>query len=266
MNYFSNINGEGTLLRKVQLRLLDILVEIDKVCRKHDIQYWIDFGTLLGAVRHGGFIPWDDDIDVTMPTDDYHRFLEIAPKELPNNLFLQTKDTDPSYRLLIDKVRDKSSLYITKHEDFTRDYNKGLYIDIFEAKPYPKVNRKLQKFIMHWYQKTCHFFSVKQSVNLKNHLASIVFPIIKLSLDIVWGMINLGKKTNIGYAKQFNVYGNSYPHNIVFPLKDISFEGKTFLGPSNPNKYLSSIYGDYMKLPNKEQQHTHIIYVDLDLP
>lgn len=266
MEDFSEYNGEGTLLRKVQLRLLDILVEIDKICRKHDIKYWIDFGTLLGAVRHRGFIPWDDDIDVTMPTEDYHRFLEIAPKELPNSLFLQTKDTDPSYRLLIDKVRDNNSLYITKHEDFSRDYNKGLYIDIFEAKPYPKVNPKLQKLIMHWYQKTCHFFSVKQSVNLKNHLASIVFPIIKLSLDIVWGMINLGKKTNIGYAKQFNVYGNSYPHNIVFPLKDISFEGKTFLGPSNPNKYLSSIYGDYMKLPNKEQQHTHIIYVDLDLP
>ncbi|MBQ9471461.1 MAG: LicD family protein [Bacteroidales bacterium] len=263
MDDFSHINGEGTLLRKVQLRLLDILIEIDRICRKHNIQYWIDFGTLLGAVRHGGFIPWDDDIDISMPSEDYHRFLEIAPKELPDNLFLQTKETDPSYRLLIDKVRDKNSLYITKHEDFTKDYNKGLYIDIFEAKPYPNANPKLQKFIMHWYQKTRHFFSVKQSVTLKNHLATIIFPIIKLNLDVVWGLINLGKKTNIGYAKQFNVYGNSYPHDIVFPLKDITFEGKTFLSPSNPDKYLSSIYGNYMKLPKKEQQHTHIIYVDL---
>ena len=263
MEDFSQYNGEGTTLRKVQLRLLDILIEIDKICRKHDIKYWIDFGTLLGAVRHGGFIPWDDDIDVTMPTEDYHRFLEIAPTELPDTLFLQTKDTDPSYRLLINKVRDNNSLYITKHEDFSRDYNKGLYIDIFEAIPYPDVNPKLQKYIMHWYQKTCHFFSVKQSVSFKNHLASIVFPIIKLNLDIIWGVLNLGKKKCIGYAKQFNVYGNSYPQNIVYPLKDISFEGYTFLGPSNADKYLTNIYGDYMKLPKKEQQHAHIIYVDL---
>ncbi len=263
MEDFSQFNGEGTLLRKVQLRLLDILVEIDKICRKNDIKYWIDFGTLLGAIRHGGFIPWDDDIDVTMPTEDYHRFLEIAPKELPNTLFLQTKETDPSYSLLINKVRDKNSLYITKHEDFSRDYNKGLYIDIFEATPYPSVNPKLQKFIMHWYQKTCHFFSVKQSVTLKNHLATIVFPIFKLGLDIIWGVLNIGQKMKVGYAKQFNVYGNSYPREIVYPLNDISFEGKTFLGPSDPDKYLTSIYGDYMTLPKKEQQHTHIFYVDL---
>ena len=263
MEDFSEYNGEGTALRKLQLRLLDILVEIDKICRKHGIQYWIDFGTLLGSVRHGGFIPWDDDIDVTMPTKDYYRFLEIAPKELPDSLFLQTKETDPSYRLLINKVRDRNSLYITKHEDFSRNYNKGLYVDIFEATPYAAVQPKLQKFIMKWYQKTCHFFSVKQSVNLKNHLAAIVFPIIKINLDIIWGILNLGQKKYIGYAKQFNVYGNSYPSDIVFPLKDISFEGKTFLGPSNPDKYLTSIYGNYMTLPKKEQQHTHIIYFDL---
>lgn len=265
MEDFSQYNGEGTELRKIQLRLLYILVEIDNICRKHNIKYWIDFGTLLGAVRHKGFIPWDDDIDVTMPSEDYRRFMEIAPKELPDTLFLQTKETDPSYRLLINKVRDKNSLYITKHEDFTRDYNKGLYIDIFEATPYAAVRPKLQKFIMRWYQKTCHFFSVKQSVSLKNHLAAITFPIIKLNLDIVWSILNIGPKKNIGYAKQFNPYGNSYPQDIVFPLKNIVFENKTFLGPSDPDKYLTSIYGNYMTLPPKDKQHTHIIYANLDV-
>ena len=82
MEDYSKYNGDGTTLRKMQLRILDILVEIDRICRKHDIKYWIDFGSLLGAVRHGGFIPWDDDIDVAMPSEDYQRFLEIAPKEL----------------------------------------------------------------------------------------------------------------------------------------------------------------------------------------
>ena len=63
---FSKYNGEGTMLRKAQLRMLDILVEVDKVCKRHNIPYWVDYGTLLGAVRHGGFIPWDDDLDISM--------------------------------------------------------------------------------------------------------------------------------------------------------------------------------------------------------
>lgn len=264
MDDFSHINGEGTLLRKVQLRLLDILVEIDKICRKHNIKYWIDFGTLLGAVRHGGFIPWDDDIDVSMPTEDYRRFLEIAPKELPENLFLQTKSTDPSYHFLLNKVRDNNSFFITQHEDFTKDYNKGLYIDIFEVVPYPKVNQQFQKKLMHWINKISFFYSVKQSVTLKNHLASITFPIFKFVLDMIWGLLNLKPKNRYGYEKRFNPYGNSYTTDMVFPLKDIVFEGKTFVGPADPDRYLTSIYKDYMRIPPKEKRVTHIIHVEMN--
>lgn len=263
MEDFSRYNGEGILLRKMQLRLLDILVEIDKVCRKHDIQYWIDFGTLLGAVRHGGFIPWDDDVDIAMPTKEYKRFLEIAPKELPDSLFLQTKATDPAYPFLLNKVRDKNSFFITQHEDFTKDYQKGLFVDIFEVKPYPSVNKKLQKSIMRWYKKIFFFHSVKHDVNLKNHLATLTFPIIKIGLDTVWGLCNLKSKDKLGYEKRFSPYGNSYTKDMVFPLKDIEFEGKTFLGPANPDKYLTSIYRDYMKIPPEDKRVTHIIHVEM---
>jgi len=264
MEDFSEYNGEGTSLRKLQLRLLDILVEIDKVCRKHDIKYWIDFGTLLGAIRHGGFIPWDDDIDVTMPTEDYHRFLEIAPKELPDSLFLQTKKNDSSYPFLLSKVRDKNSFFITQHEDFTKSYNKGLYIDIFEAVPYPKVNAKLQKKLMRWLLKTYFFFSVKQPVNFKNHLATVIFPVIKFFLNTFWGVLCLKPQNRLGYEKRFNPYGNSYQKEWVFPLKDVTFEGKTFLGPADPDRYLTSIYGDYMKVPPEEKRVTHIIHVEMN--
>ena len=230
MEDFSKYNGEGTTLRKMQLRILNILVEIDKVCRKHNINYWIDFGTLLGAVRHGGFIPWDDDLDIAMPSDDFRKFLEIAPKELPPSLFVQTKTTEPSYHMLVNKVRDKNSFFITQHEDFTKDYQKGLYVDIFEVKPYPNVPKKLQKNIMRWYKKIYFFYSVKQDVNLKNHLAALAFPVIKLGLDLLWGMLNLLPKSKLGYEKHFSPYGNSYTKDMVFPLLNTVGEGKESVG------------------------------------
>ena len=130
MEDFSQYNGEGTTLRKVQLRLVDMMVEIDKVCRRHNIQYWLDCGTLLGAVRHGGFIPWDDDLDIAMLSSDYKRFLEIAPKELPESFFIQSKQTDPLWPRDYLRVRDNNSLFITKNEDFSKK-GQAIY-DVFD--------------------------------------------------------------------------------------------------------------------------------------
>ena len=88
-------------LRVCQLKQLDILEEIDRLCRRHSISYWLDGGTLLGAVRHGGFIPWDDDIDIAMRREDMERFAAEAAGELPPDLFLQTRATAPEVELPI---------------------------------------------------------------------------------------------------------------------------------------------------------------------
>ena len=81
-------NPDGSLLRRQQLRMLDILVEVDRICKKHHIEYWLSSGTLIGALRHNGFIPWDDDLDIEMMRKDYLRLLEVLPKELPDWLAL----------------------------------------------------------------------------------------------------------------------------------------------------------------------------------
>ena len=127
-------------LRRAQLKQLAILEEIDRICRKHSISYWLDGGSLLGAVRHGGFIPWDDDIDIAMPLDDARRFASIAPGELRDGLVMQTPETE-STREPIMKVRDLNSFYVEGSEDFSLDYSKGLFVDIFPMIDYPDVSR-----------------------------------------------------------------------------------------------------------------------------
>lgn len=264
MEDFSKYNGAGTLLRKMQLRLLDILIEIDKVCRKNSINYWIDFGSLLGAVRHEGFIPWDDDLDIAMPKEDFERFKVIAPKELPDNLFLQTPETDPSFLMPILKVRDKNSMFITKHEDFTKKYNKGLYIDIFVVTDYPKVSKKTRKFLLGWTSKVNWFLGTKHNVTLKNHLAAICFPLIKGLCLTVWKILCLKPKTQLGYdVTRYCPYSCAYPKEWIYPLSEVTFEQHSFMAPHKPDLYLNSIYPNFMELPPEEKRVTHIIHVEM---
>jgi lipopolysaccharide cholinephosphotransferase len=128
---FSKYNGEGTTLRKAQLRMLDILIEVDKIFRKHNIPYWLDFGTLLGAVRHGGFIPWDDDMDITVMRKDYKRLRKILQKELPEQFVFQDETTDKYYPVQFGKVKDRKSIIeefppLNKHVK-----ERGLFVDLF---------------------------------------------------------------------------------------------------------------------------------------
>ena len=134
-------------LRRCQLKQLSILEEIDRICRKHAIGYWLDGGTLLGAVRHGGFIPWDDDIDIAMRQEDMQRFVSIAPQELREGLFLQTPQNEPQVKEPIVKVRDLNSFFVEGSDNFTADYQKGLFVDIFPMIDYPTLPRKLVKHV-----------------------------------------------------------------------------------------------------------------------
>ena len=93
------IFSEDKNVAAAQKVMLEILVEIHRICVENDITYWLEAGTLLGAIRHKGFIPWDDDCDVSMPRKDYERFLQIAQEKLPETMFLQTKETDKEYPL-----------------------------------------------------------------------------------------------------------------------------------------------------------------------
>ena len=119
-------------LRKAQLIMLDMLVEFDALCKRHQLQYWLDSGSLLGAVRHQGFIPWDDDIDISMPVEDYQQFLTIAQEALSSDIFVQTRQTDPHFKFDYTKLRSNRARIVEFHEKGRQvNYHQGVFVDIF---------------------------------------------------------------------------------------------------------------------------------------
>lgn len=131
------------MLKIGQEEMLNILHEIDRICRKHEVKYWLEFGTLLGAVRHQGFIPWDDDCDIGMMRSDFKKLRELIPSELSRDFFFQTNETDPKYWRKMAKIRSNKIKMIEYDEMENEGYHQGVYVDIFVYDFYPKWALKI---------------------------------------------------------------------------------------------------------------------------
>jgi len=255
-------NPEGSELRKMQLKMLEILEVVDAICRKHKLTYWISGGTLLGTLRHGGFIPWDDDIDIELLRPDYKKLLKILKEELPVDLYLQTPK-EKGYRLLFSKVRDRFSVIHSEEEDMAPYSEKGLYIDIFcEEQSYRWLKNIVDFFYGRAFRRLKRgrpFHSLKYfyefSVSLFLYPVGIVFK------WIARGICAITKPDNILHSYGI---GNSTNHNAsyMFPPKEVIFEGKSFFAPNNPDVYLTKQYGDYMTIPPKDKRAVHFSKVE----
>lgn len=239
-------NPDGSQLRTFQLRLLDLLLEFDRICKENEIEYWLSSGNVLGAVRHGGFIPWDDDVDIEMSMDNYKKF-EKSFKE--NNTYaLQSYKTDPFYPLNTPKFRDKKGNVNEKNGcNEWQQYN-GAFIDIF--------------IIEETFANVSHFLSWGASMqkwvySRRNVMSIFAKPLCKL--------LNIGTHILIPIArtickplpgKRFrHCYGGGFHHSArcmdeIFPLGQLMFEDHNFPTPGDVEKYLTRMYGDYNKLPN----------------
>lgn len=244
-------NPDGSLLRKGQLRMLEILKCVDKICRKHNIPYWLSSGTLLGAVRHGGFIPWDDDLDIEMLRKDYIKLLPILKKELPSQYLLQDSNTEEFYPHLFVKIRDKNSKIIEPGKFSFK--HQGVFIDIFslEKSFYPLfyLSSKL-------YNNLCYRFSHKKkffqlNLFILNHF---VFPIFRL-------ISKLNSTTTLRHTYGMN-YFKERKITEIFPLIEIPFEDSFFFAPANYDIYLSRMFGDYMKIPHNKIYHGNIEWIN----
>jgi lipopolysaccharide cholinephosphotransferase len=243
-------NIKPDTLRKAQLIMLDTLIEVDKICKKHKIQYWLDFGTLLGAIRHKGFIPWDDDLDIAMGIEDYHKFCKIAEDELPYHMFLQTNETENFFPYNFAKVRNDHGIILEKHE-YSKNiqYNQGIFIDIFPIMTIK--NTIINKLLHSLYLLIIKLFSYKY-LNIK--LLSNFFIKLLDKQHLGW------KENNINIVRNGRMpkLGLNIGILHIFPLKKILFENKEFYIPNNYDIYLKKLYGNnYMTLPQKEKRKTH---------
>jgi len=262
----SNYNKEGTILRQAQNRLLEILLEIDRICRKHNIPYFINGGNALGAVRHGGFIPWDDDIDINLKREDYLKLIKIIEKELPNRFVLQNRQNEKYLQMAYSRVVDKDSLCeVEKDKGSYRKHikHKGLFLDIFFIE---RGNKKVKKIVDFFYYRIIYNLTPASS-KAKRIIANIGFPFLSLFVYIIRKFNFIFNKNNyvFGYGIYFK---EEFRLDEIYPVKPITFEGKVVSGPHNIHAYLKRYFGDYMRIPPIEQRKTHaerIVVYEKDL-
>lgn len=250
-------------LRAAQLRQLDMLSAIDGICRRHGIGYWLDGGTLLGAVRHGGFIPWDDDIDIAMHRDDAARFETIAQEELPEGMFMQTRRTDPSVESPIAKVRDLNSLLLEDGDNLAAPYHKGLFIDIFPFEECPTTGLAFTKAVAQGISKAHSILSKAHHYSLRAGAELLWFSLRLAALRCAWAAAKavLPCDTFMANIPENNGYGIKHRRDSILPLGSITFEGREFMAPANPDAYLRDLYGDYTKLPPEEKRRGHAVLI-----
>jgi len=268
---FPSLNVDIRDVQKVQL---EILLEFDRICKKYNITYQLFAGTLLGAVRHDGFIPWDDDVDVCLTREDYNQFLRICEKELNNQYFLQTYETDKNYISQFAKLRKNNTIFIESGTSEC-DIHHGIFIDIFPLDNILPNSFKgeVQIILLH----ILYSLNISQVKNLCLGIESVINrysclfihsfakAIPKNWMDKIQKSVSClfnNKKTK--YITLLTVmYSKNMYKKYMFKRKDFyntilhEFEGHYFPIPKNYDKVLSNIYGNYNKFPPKNKQNPH---------
>lgn len=254
-------NPEGSELRKIQERLLMMLEYLDSICRKIGVPYCLMYGNVLGAIRHQGFIPWDDDIDVMIPKEHYNRLCNYLRDNPHPQYVLQSVETDPRCLRLWNTLRDTKSRYIhQKKAPFDESFKyQGLQIDLFCFEP--GVFKKLHYWSFLIYHNTVPKIAVKSYL-----MGRIVYCFLTKMLFPFFSLLSKFFGNKREYMRS---YGNGpnvvYPEDVLFPFKEIIYEGKMFWGPAKPEDYLRLEFGNWKDLPPVEKRNQHnVIYEFFD--
>lgn len=250
----ARFNPDGSTLRANQLRMLEILKYIDRVCAENAIPYWLSSGTCLGAVRHGGFIPWDDDVDIELLEGDYRR-LRNAWLALENPPFVwQDSETDKAYINPFAKIRDPKTV-IEENDPYGWDYKyRGLFVDVFRLRP--SSSKWLDKGV-NLYQK--HILRPLAAIQSHTVQRLVLRPALRLFQKIITPVTNIIQRIN-PRGKLRHAPGSLFtrPRNAADLTKTIRvpFEDTMLPIPEGYDNYLRNLYGDYNTLPSTF--HIHI--------
>lgn len=257
-------------LRELQLCELDVLKELARICEKHHLQYYLAWGTCLGAVRHKGFIPWDDNIDVCMPWQDYLKFKEVCRTDLGEDYFYEDWYAHHDYFLYWAKLRKNKTTCMTRNEK-DLDICWGVGIDIFPLFKNEGTTISMKKRMA----LIALEIVIKRSYlpygkGIKKLIRKILLMLIPKKMDekIITSCLNALESANLeaSYLVDFSDNAVLLPEKVYGKGQSCQFEDKQFLIPLEANTYLTNVYGDdYMQIPEKHEQVDHgDIIVDLE--
>lgn len=253
-------------LRRVEL---DILQKFIEVCEKLHIQYFAVQGTLLGAIRHQGFIPWDDDLDVGMLREDYEIFIRNGQKLLPDHYFIQTHDTDPAYPHGFAKIRNSQTAFVeTTCKNLPM--NHGIYIDVFPFDFYPDNRLKqavfeVKKLLLRYRIRCSLYIPADNEPTLKNTLRNILKKISTIIYPSLEHALDAQDQLYKSVARGKNVINNGspwgkrecFPKQVLEGFTVKKFENINIKVPLHFEEYLTHVYGNYMELPPPEKRISH---------
>lgn len=264
-------------LSEIHGYLFEILQELDRICRKYNIKYSLEGGTLLGAAKYGDFVPWDDDLDVVMLRPEYERFLEVCKKELGKDFFLQNSDTEEQFPLNYTKLRYTGSKYVQRNYEFL-DINQGLFLDLY---PLDYVDKKKYRTKIHWIGLLNGAKNVKLEVLLSplhksppiSKSKSVAYKLVsKISLKCLNDAIkNMMMSTNEGEVV-LNLCNPTYSDRPIKVCRfqeytELSFRKQKFSVVKDYDNWLKEVFGDYMDTePDKETRGPSHAIVECELP
>ena len=264
-------------MNKLQERQYELLVEFDRICKKNNLEYFLDGGTLLGAVRHQGFIPWDDDLDVSMFRDDYEKFKEIVKKDLDDRYFFQNYETDNNFGFMFGKLRIKNTKYTERVCKNTKAQD-GIFIDIFPFDTTSADEKESEKdfkkvVILRMMLLLKNKYIIETDTFIKK-IEKVILKIMSLFVSkqyIIEKINKIASKYKDVETGYFTNYSTPYFNKSRLQkkwynsTKFLKFETKDYPCPSNYNDDLEYIFGDYMTLPPVEKRRSHgIIDVEFE--
>ena len=263
-------------IRKYQFAQLELMKMVDELCSKLNLTYYIIGGTLLGAVRHGGFIPWDPDIDIAMPREDYEKMREYWASNPSDRYFYQHYSTEKNHCSPHAMIKIKNShVVIGNHETRFNPAYDGIYLDIFPLDN-PPENKKLQEKQMRKIKRIRNIIYLKSGCVYKEN--NLIIRLIKRAISVLLTPVSFrheNKKLDVvmqeynnpaseylvSMASRYSYWKQLMPKTVYGTPIRINFEGLLLAAPAETEDYLTRLYGDYMKLPSEEHRAAMLSYV-----